>query len=148
MKIILMKDVKNLGKAGDAVEVKDGFGRNLISKKDAIEATGANLNDLKLKKANDDKVAAKQLADAQAFGKDLETKTVKLSIKMGKDGKNFGSISTKEIAQGLKDQFGLDVDKKKIVLKDAIKNPGIFEVPVKLHAKVTASVKVEVNEEV
>ncbi|MCQ2520872.1 MAG: 50S ribosomal protein L9 [Lachnospiraceae bacterium] len=147
MKIILTEDVKNVGKKGETVEVKDGFGRNLLSKKQAMEATGANLNDMKLKKANDDKVAAEQLQAAKDMAAVIETKSVKLSVKTGENGKSFGSISTKEISQGAKEQHGLDIDKKKIVLKDAIKFGGCYEVTVKLHPKVTAKLKVEVTEE-
>ncbi len=147
MKVILIEDVKNVGKKGETVEVKDGFARNLLSKKQAMEATGANLNDMKLKKANDDKVAAEQLQAAKDLAGVIETKTVKLSVKTGENGKSFGSISTKEISQGAKDQHNLDIDKKKIVLKDAIKFGGIYEVTVKLHPKVSAKMKVEVTEE-
>lgn len=147
MKVILSQDVKALGKKGEIVEVSDGYAKNFILKKKlGTVADAKNLNDLKLKKANDEKVAAQNLADAQEFAKVLETKTVKVSLKAGEGGKTFGSVSSKEIAQEAKKQFDLDIDKKKIVLNDAIKTFGTFEVPVKLHPQVTATLKVKVEE--
>ncbi|HOO79880.1 MAG TPA: 50S ribosomal protein L9 [Lachnospiraceae bacterium] len=148
MKVILNEDVKSLGKKGEVVEVSDGYARNFIfSKKLGVEATSANLNNLKLKKANDEKIAKEQLAEAQAFAKDLESKSVTLSIKMGEGGKNFGSISTKEIVAAASKQLNLELDKKKVVLKDPIKSAGIFTVAIKLHPQVTGSLKVNVVEE-
>lgn len=147
MKVILLQDVKSVGKKGDVVDVSDGYAKNFILKKKlGVEADAKNLNDLKLKKANDEKVAAQNLADAQAFAKVIETKTVVVSLKAGEGGKTFGSVSSKEIAQEAKAQFDLDIDKKKIVLADAIKSFGTFEVPVKLHPQVTATLKVKVEE--
>ena len=140
--------MKSLGKKGEVVEVSDGYARNFIfSKKLGVEATSANLNNLKLKKANDEKIAKEQLAEAQAFAKDLESKSVTLSIKMGEGGKNFGSISTKEIVAAASKQLNLELDKKKVVLKDPIKSAGIFTVAIKLHPQVTGSLKVNVVEE-
>lgn len=147
MKVILSQDVKSLGKKGEIVDVSDGYARNFIlAKKLGVEANAANMNDLKLKKANDEKIAREQLADAQAFAKDLETKKVVLSIRQGEGGKSFGSISSKEIAVAAKEQQNLDIDKKKIVLKDPIKFAGEFKVPVKLHPKVTGTLTVVVEE--
>lgn len=147
MKVILSQDVKSLGKKGEIVEVSDGYAKNFILKKKlGTIADAKNLNDLKLKKANDEKVAAQNLADAQEFAKVIETKTVKVSLKAGEGGRTFGSISSKEIAQEAKAQFDLDIDKKKIVLNDAIKSFGTFEVPVKLHPQVSATLKVKVEE--
>ncbi len=147
MKIILLQDVKALGKKGEIVTVNDGYARNFIlPKKIGIEASNANLNDLKLQKANQDKIAAENLANAKSFQEEIETKTIKVSIKAGEGGKVFGSVTGKEIAQAAKDQFGYDLDKKKIVLKDAIKTFGTHEVPIKLHPQVTATLKVEVTQ--
>lgn len=147
MKVILSEDVKNIGKKGEIVELSDAYARNvIINKKLGVEATKANLNNLKLKNANDEKVAKEQLAEAQAFAKELETKTVKVFIKQGDGGKSFGSISTKEIAQAVKDQLGYEIDKKKIVLNDPIKFVGEFTIKVKLHAKVTGEFKLIVDE--
>ena len=147
MKVILLQDVKSLGKKDDVVEVSDGYAKNfLFSKKLGIEATSKNLNDLKLKKANNEKVAAQNLADAKEYAKVVEAKTVVVKLKAGEGGKTFGSVSSKEISAEAKSQFDLDIDKKKIVLNDAIKTFGTFEVPVKLHPQVTATLKVKVEE--
>lgn len=148
MKVILLEDVKSLGKKGEVVNVNDGYARNFILHKNlGIEATSKNLNDLKLKKSNEAKLAQEQLEAAQDLAKKIEAGEVKLTIKTGEGGRTFGSISTKEIAEAVKSQMGYDVDKKKIQMKDAIKGLGTHHVPVKLHAKVTAELKVVVDPE-
>lgn len=148
MKVILNQDVKSLGKKGDIIEVSDGYARNFIlAKKLGVEANSSNLNDLKLKKANDEKIAQQQLEDAREYAKVIESKKVVLKIKQGEGGKTFGSISSKEIAAAAKEQHDIELDKKKIVLKDPIKSVGTFQVPIKLHPKVTASLQVSVEEE-
>ena len=146
MKIILLEDVKTLGKKGEIVNVNDGYARNkLLPNKLGLEATPKNLNDLKLKKANDDKVAQENLEAAQDFKQELETKEVRVSIKVGEGGRTFGSVSTKEIAEAAKQQLGYDIDKKKMNLAHQIKELGTVEVPVKLHPKVVAGLKVIVE---
>ena len=148
MKVILTEDVKSLGKKGEIVDVSDGYARNFIlKKKKGIEANSKNLNDLKLQKANDDKIAQEQYEAAQELGRKLEAGKIELSIKTGEGGKAFGSVSSKEIAAEVKAQLGLEIDKKKVQLKDAIKTLGTHTVPVKLHPKVTADLKVVVSEE-
>jgi large subunit ribosomal protein L9 len=148
MKIILIEDVKALGKKGEIVNVNDGYARNFIlPKKLGLEATGKNLNDLKLQKANEEKVAQEIWDEAKELGKKLEAGKVELAIKIGEGGRAFGSVSSKEISVAVKEQMGYDIDKKKIQLKDAIKALGTHMVPVKLHAKVTAELKVVVTEE-
>lgn len=147
MKIILLEDVKTLGKKGEIVNVNDGYARNFIlPKKLGLEATSKNLNDLKLQKANEDKKAQAILDEAKELAKKIEAGKVTLAIKVGEGGRTFGSVSSKEIAAEVKKQMDLDIDKKKIQLKDAIKTLGTHEVPVKLHAKVTAQLKVVVTE--
>lgn len=147
MKIILLQDEKKLGKKGDIVEVSEGYARNFVlPKKIGVEATPKNLNDLKLQKSNEAKVAQEQLDNAKAMAELLETKEVVVTIKAGENGRTFGSVSTKEIAAALKAQTNIDVDKKKIVLPEAIKNFGVYNVPIKLHPKVTGNIKVKVQE--
>ncbi len=147
MKVILLEDVKSLGKKGDVVEVNDGYARNyVLPRKLGMEANNKNMNDLKLQKANAEKVAREQLEEAQAFAKEMEEDEVVLSIKAGEGGRTFGSVSSKEIAQGYKQQCGKEIDKKKIILPDPIKSFGVFEVGVKLHPKVTGKLKVKVTE--
>ena len=142
MKVILLEDVKALGKKGQIVNVNDGYARNFIlPKKLGLEANNKNLNDLKLKKANDEKIAQEQLEEAQELGKKIEAGKVELAIKVGEGGRTFGSVSTKEIAAAVKEQMGYDIDKKKIQLKEAIKTLGTHNVPVKLHTKETPELK-------
>lgn len=148
MKVILTEDVKSLGKKGEIVDVSDGYARNFIlKKKKGVEANSQNLNDLKLKKANDDKIAQEQYEAAQELGRKIEEGQIHLAIKMGEGGKAFGSVSSKEIAEAVKEQLGLDIDKKKVQLKETIKTLGVHNVAVKLHPKVTAELKVAVTEE-
>lgn len=147
MKVILLQDVKSVGKKGDIVEVSDGYAKNFILKKKlGTIADSKNMNDLKLKKANEEKMAAENLAAAKDLSEYIGTKTVIVRLKAGEGGKTFGSISSKEIAQEAKEQLDLDIDKKKIVLAEPIKSFGVFEVPVKLHPQVTATLKVKVEE--
>lgn len=146
MKVILLQDVKSLGKKDEVVNVSDGYARNFIFKqKLGVEATSKNLNDLKLRQQNADKVAAENLAAAKDFAKEIETKSVEVSIKAGQNGRVFGSVSTKEIAVAAREQLGYDLDKKKMQLKEPIKNIGTYMVPIKLHPKVTAELKVIVK---
>lgn len=147
MKVILLQDEKKLGKKGDVVEVSEGYARNyVLPKKIGVEATSKNLNDLKLQKANADKVALEQLNDAKALAAVLAEKTVEVKMKAGEGGRAFGSVSSKEIAAECKAQHGIEIDKKKIVLPEALKNFGMYEVNVKLHHQVTAVLKVHVSE--
>ena len=148
MEVVLLEDVKALGKKGEIVKVSDGYARNFIlPKKLGVEATAKNLNDRKLQEANERKIAAEQLQAAKDLAAQLADQTVSLSIKAGEGGKAFGSVSSKEIAAAVKEQMGLDVDKKKIQLKEAIKSLGTHIVAVKLHPEVTAELKVVVKEE-
>lgn len=145
MKIILLADVKSIGKKDEIVEVNNSYGRNvLIAKGLGVEANAKTLNDLKLKKQNDDKIAAKQLEDALELKKKLDGVSIKVYIKAGKDGKVFGSVSTKEIVSSLEEQYGILVDKKKLVLNDNIKSVGLYKVLIKLHKEVTTEIIVDV----
>ena len=147
MKVILLADVKSLGKKGEVVEVSEGYARNMLFKKKlGVEATNAALNDLKLQNKHDEKVAQENYEAAVAFGKEIEEWKVETKIKTGEGGRTFGSVSTKEIAEAAKKQYGKEIDKKKIVLEDPIRSLGTYEVKVKLHPKVTATLRVHVSE--
>ena len=147
MKVILLEDVKALGKKGQVVNVSDGYARNLLlPKKLGVEATGKNMNDLKLQKAHEDKVAQENLDAAKAFAEELKDKQVTVGIKVGEGGRTFGSISAKEIAEAAKAQLGYELDKKKLQLSAQIKELGTTMVPIKLHPKVTGELKVVVKE--
>ncbi|MBP3927655.1 MAG: 50S ribosomal protein L9 [Clostridium sp.] len=147
MEVVLLEDVKALGKKGQVVKVNDGYARNFIlPKKLGIEATPKNLNDLKLQKANADKIAAEQLQAAKELAASLAEKSVTLSIRAGEGGKAFGSVSSKEIAKAITDQLGMEIDKKKLVVPEPLKTFGTHEVPVKLHKDVTGKLTVKVVE--
>ena len=147
MKVILLEDVKSLGKKGQIVNVSDGYARNMIlPKKLGVEATSKNLNDLKLRKANEEKVAQENLDAAKAFAEELSTKEVILTLKVGEGGRTFASVSSKEISEAAKKQLNLDIDKKKLQLESPIRTLGVTNVPVRLHPKVTGSLKVWVKE--
>ena len=147
MEVILLADVKALGKKGELVNVSDGYAKNfLFKKKLGIEATAKNKNDLKLQKKHEEKVAQEKLDDAKAFAEELKEKSITVSIKTGSGGRSFGSVSTKELAAAAKEQLGYELDKKKMVLPEPIKSPVIFNLPIKLHPKVLGSLKVIVQE--
>ena len=125
MEIILLEDVKSLGKKGDMVNVSEGYARNfLLKKKMGVEATAKNKNDLKLQKQHEEKVAKEKLEEAKAFAEELKEKSITVSIKTGSGGRSFGSVSTKELAAAAKEQLGYDLDKKKMVLDVPIKKIG------------------------
>lgn len=148
MKVILLQDVKALGKKGQIVNVSDGYARNkILPQKLGVEANSKNLNDLKLQNQHADKVAQENLEAAQKLAEDLKGKQVTLKIKSGEGGKTFGSVSTKEIAAAAKEQLQLELDKKKMQLAEPIRTLGFHEVPIRLHTKVTATLRVKVEEE-
>ncbi|MGN0155732.1 MAG: 50S ribosomal protein L9 [Lachnospiraceae bacterium] len=148
MKVILLQDVKTLGKKGEIINANDGYARNyLLPQKLGVEANAKNLNDLKLQKSNEEKIALEKLEDAQKFAKDLESKEIIVSIRAGEGGKTFGSVSSKEIANAFKEQCGVEIDKKKIQMEESIKNFGVYQVKVKLHPKVMGTLKVKVQEQ-
>ena len=146
MKVILLEDVKSLGKKGEIVNVNDGYARNFIlPKKLGLEATSKNLNDLKLQKQNDEKVAQEKLDAAKALAEEIKEKSITVKIQAGVEGKVFGSISSKEIATEAKKQLNMDIDKQKLVIPDAIKSLGTYNVNIKLHKDVTATLTVKVE---
>ncbi|WP_434632503.1 50S ribosomal protein L9 [Thermoanaerobacterium thermosaccharolyticum] len=144
MKVILQKDVKGIGKAGDIVNVSDGYGRNyLLPRGLAMDATKSNINILNEKKKALEKKRQKEVEAAQEIAKKLSQETIKLKVKTGENGKLFGSITSKDIQDEL-NKRGYDIDKKKINLADAIKTTGTFNVDVKLYPGIQAKIKVEV----
>lgn len=148
MKIILLEDVKTLGKKGEVVEVSDGYARNFIlPKKLGKEASAGNLSELKDSQAKAARIAHEELEAAKQEAIKLEAQTVIIKVKIGENGKIFGAVSSKEIAEDLKTQTGMVIDKKKMKLEDAIKSLGTYSIPVKLHRDVTATLKVVVEEE-
>ena len=148
MKVILLADVKSLGKKGEIVNVSDGYARNMLfPKKLGVEANSKNLNDLKLQNQNKEKVAKENLEAAQKLAKELESMSVTVQIKVGENGRVFGSISAKEIAEAAKKQLGIELDKKKLLMDAPIKSLGVTMVPVRLHPKVTGELKVHVKEQ-
>ncbi len=147
MKVILLEDVKSVGKKNEIVNVSDSYGRNMIIKKKlGVEATTQALNDLKLRNKRAEKVAAENLAAAEQLAEDLKEKEVEVKIKAGQGGRTFGSVSTKEISEAVRQQLDLELDKKKMQLTEPIKALGYYQVPVKLHPQVTAELKVHVVE--
>lgn len=147
MKVILLEDVKKLGKKGEVIEVSDGYARNyVLPKKLGVEASGKNMNDLKLQKANKEKIEKENLETAKLMAEQMEKDQVVVFIKSGEGGRTFGSVSSKEIAQSYKEQCGKEIDKKKIILPEPIKSLGVYEVSVKLHPNVTGKLKVKVTE--
>ncbi|VDN47834.1 50S ribosomal protein L9 [Petrocella atlantisensis] len=148
MKIVLLEDVKKVGKKGDIVEVSDGYGRNyLIARKLGKEATNAAINDVKLKKATEARKKEDELNEAKELGLKIKASSITLAIKAGEGGKTFGSVSTKEIAKAVSDQLGIEVDKKKMVLDEPIKSLGTHIIKIKLHPKVTTELSVKVEGE-
>lgn len=147
MKIILLQDEKKLGKKGDIIEASEGYARNyILPKKIGVEATAKNMNDLKLQKANEEKKAQQLLDDAKQLAELLSTKQVVVKMKAGEGGRAFGSVSSKEIVSAFKEQHNIELDKKKIVLADSLKNFGNYEVSIKLHPQVTGKFTVKVTE--
>ena len=145
MKIILLQDEKKLGKKGDILEVSEGYARNyVLPKKIGVEANAKNMNDLKLHKANEDKLAKEQLDAAKELAARLEEKQVTVKIKAGEGGRAFGSVSSKEIAAACREQHNIEIDKKKILMPENLKSFGAYEVGVRLHPQVTAKLTVKV----
>lgn len=148
MKVILKQDVKGSGKAGDLVNVSDGFANNFLLKKGlAIPATGEAVGEMNAKRASEAHKLQVERERCEAEGKKLDGGTVKLTAKAGQNGKLFGSITVKEIAEAITRDYAVEVDKRKITLTGDIKTFGSFTAQVKLHPEVTAGVTVLVTEE-
>lgn len=147
MEVILLEDVKSLGKKGEVVKVSEGYARNfLLKKKLGVEASSKNMNDLKLQKQHEEKLAQERLDAAKSFAAEMKDKSITVQIKTGSGGRSFGSVSTKELAEAAKEQLGYELDKKKMVLDVPIKSPGTYKISIKLHPKVTGELQVHVEE--
>ena len=145
MKVILLQDVKSLGKKDAIVEVSDGYGQNyLIPRKLAVAATAGNMNEVKQRKDSLDNKAKKELEAAKEYAAKLNDKVVTIYAKVGENGKLFGAISNKDIQEDIKKQYGLEVDKKKIVLNEPIKTVGSHIVEIKLYTGVNAKITVKI----
>lgn len=148
MKVILLEDVKSIGKKGQLVNVSDGYAKNfLLPKKLGVEATKSNLNDLELKKKSDEKKRQQEYEAALKLAEELKQKVVLVKVKAGENGKIFGSVTSKEISAALEESTGIKIDKKKIVLDEPIKNVGKMTLPVKIHSKVSAQIEINVVSE-
>ncbi len=147
MKVILQADVKKVGAKGDIVEVADGYGRNyLLPRKLAVDATVANLNTAKVNAENKARKLQKEADEAKLLGAQLEKISVKIPVKLGKDGKLFGSVGGSDVAKALQQNHALNVDKRKISVLGEVTGVGVFDAVIKLHPEVTTKIKVEVVE--
>lgn len=147
MKVILQEDVKKVGAKGDVVEVSDGYGRNyLLPRKLAVEANVANLNSAKVKAENKARKARQEADEAKLLGAQLEKISVKIPVRLGKDGKLFGSVGGSDVAKALKENHALNVDKRKIAIQGDVTGTGVYDAIIKLHPEVTTKIKVEVVE--
>ena len=146
MKVILLQDVKSLGKKGQIVNVSDGYARNyVLPKKVGVEATDKNKNELKLQKQHADKIAAEKLQEAKDLAAKLDKMTIEVRMRAGEGDRVFGSVSSKEIAEAAKKQLNIELDKKKIQVDEPIKGFGTYEVPIRLHTEVTGKLHVNVT---
>lgn len=145
MKIILIQDVKSLGKKGDVVQVAEGYGNNfLLPKGLGVEASKANLNNIANENAKMENKKKKELERAQDLGKKLEGAEIKISAKSGEGGKLFGSVTNKEISEQIQQQFNVEIDRRKMEIKEVIKSVGIYDGIVKLHPEVQVKIKINV----
>ena len=147
MKVILQEDVKKVGAKGEVVEVSDGYGRNyLLPRKLAVEASVANLNTAKVKAENKARKAQQEADEAKLLGAQLEKISVKIPVRLGKDGKLFGSVGGSDVAKALKENHSLNVDKRKISIAGEVTGVGVYDALIKLHPEVATKIKIEVVE--
>lgn len=147
MKIVLLENVKKLGKKDEIIEVSDGYARNvLIPKKLGLPATAENLNNVRLKNKNEEKKEENLQNLAMKNKETLEKETFAVMIKAGANGKTFGSITSKEIAEEIKNKAKIEIDKKDILIDESLKNIGTYDIKVRLHKEIQATIKVEVKE--
>lgn len=145
MKLILQQEVKKLGKKGDIIEVSEGYARNfLLPQKLAIEATAGNINAIKQQKAAQTHKEQRANDEAKVMASQLSKVAVKIAVKTGESGKVFGSVTVKDIAEAMEQQYGIEIDKRKIELKESIKSLGTYEVTVRIHPEITGKIEVHV----
>jgi len=145
MKVILQQDVKKLGKKGDIVEVSEGYGRNfLLPRKAAVLATAANLNVATAQAGSKARKAAMETDEAKLMAKQLEKVSVTIPVKIGENGKLFGSVTGKDVSEALKKQ-NIDIDKRKITLKGEVTGEGVYEAVIKVHPAITSTIKVAIK---
>ncbi len=148
MKVILLEDVKGVGKKDQIIDANDGYAKNfLLPKKLAVLADKNNLTKMDNIKKIEDAKKQEEYDNAVALGKEIESKTLKINVRLGSNGKLFGTVTNKEIASALKEQSNIEIDKKKIILSSPIKTLGEKEVTVKLHPKVSVTLKIAINEQ-
>lgn len=146
MKVILLQDVKKVGNKGDIVEVSEGYGRNfLLPKKYAQEATAANLNVANAKAGSAARKKAQDTDEAKLMAAQLTKITVKIPVKVGANGRLFGSVTGKDVSDMLKKQHNVEMDKRKISIKGEVTGPGLYEAVIKVHPEITTTIKVEVT---
>ena len=147
MKVILLQDIKALGKKGELAEVSEGYGRNyLLPKKLAKEANAQAMNEYRNAENSKNYKIATQKSQAEGYKKKLEGKTFKMTARAGQGGKLFGSITSKQVADEIKKQYGIDVDKRKVVLERDIKEFGTYKAEVKLFTGISANIDIQVSE--
>ena len=146
MKVILLEDVKKLGKKGEIIEVSDGYARNyLLPQKLAIPATNTNINTVSQQKASEERKQKRMLEEAQMLAAQMSKLEVTIGVKSGEGGKLFGSVTGKDIADALKQQHSVDIDKRKVDVKDAIKSVGTYPVSIKIHPEVSTKIQVHIT---
>jgi len=145
MKVILQQEVKKLGKKGDVIEVSEGYARNyLLTQKLAIPATASNVNNASQKKASEERKVQQAVDEAKLLAAQIAKIEVTIPVKIGEGGKIFGSVTSKDIAEAITSQHKVELDKRKIDLKDGIKGIGTYPVTIKLHPEITAKIQVHI----
>ncbi|OPL07903.1 MAG: 50S ribosomal protein L9 [delta proteobacterium ML8_F1] len=148
MKVILLKDIKGTGKKGEIINASDGHARNfLIPRKYAMEATEGNMKELQFKKDNEKRIKEEELEAARELAREISNKEILLNVKAGGAGKLFGAITSKDLAEAISQKLDLEIDKKKIVLKDPIKEIGSYDVEIKIYPTVKATIRVVLTAE-
>lgn len=146
MKVILKKDIKSVGKKGEVINASDGYARNYLFPRNlAVEATEGSMRTLQAQREEEAKKKAEELKAARELAKKMADVMVVLKVKTGENGRLFGSITSKDVAERLKEVYGIDIDKKKITIHETIKAAGVYQADVKLYTDVTAKIRVSIE---